>query len=487
MNVAPALHAAVSGAAASVKNRRFPRRIAILNDHVRIPYANGSSFASQMLYREFARRGHEVTVVGPADPAVRRSELPRRHILFPSLPVANHPGVFVPMPEPDALAEVERAGFDFVLAQTGTALADLGVWLRRRAGVPFVCVNTVHLPSLYTAALPEALYSNRVLTSALEESVIPWLERRAAAAYNQGDGLVVLSRGLARYWRERGVTVPIWVIPRSVEPKIFDVEPERDPFPGSFSRGHRLLVVCRHTREKALERLLRIFAARIAPASPEATLTLVGDGPDHELFRRMAEDLRVAHRTHFPGETPLANMPAWYRHADLFVYTSLSETYGQVVGEAQWCGLATVAFADDKGVSEQVENGENGYLVRPGPDETVADERFAAAVIALLEGGERRRAFARRARERCRTLRHPDRGIEAYYDVFDEAREHAVLTARAPNGFAEWQTLTSWRALHLMVYGAGRLRAPARMDLSRLRAPSWDGLCVELAERLLPT
>ena len=50
--------------------------------------------------------------------------------------------------------------------------------------------------------------------------------------------------------------------------------------------------------------------------------------------------------------------PKWYRHADVFVYTSLSETYGQVVSEALWCGLPVVAFVDDKGVD----------LSRPGYD-----------------------------------------------------------------------------------------------------------------------
>ncbi|HEX4352286.1 MAG TPA: hypothetical protein VHZ95_05215, partial [Polyangiales bacterium] len=38
----------------------LPKRIGILNDYVRVPYANGSSFASQFLFREFGARGHIV-------------------------------------------------------------------------------------------------------------------------------------------------------------------------------------------------------------------------------------------------------------------------------------------------------------------------------------------------------------------------------------------------------------------------------------------
>ena len=56
----------------------LPRHIGIINDYVKIPYANGSSFASQFLYREFTRRGHDVTVFGPRDPKAVGEELPRR-------------------------------------------------------------------------------------------------------------------------------------------------------------------------------------------------------------------------------------------------------------------------------------------------------------------------------------------------------------------------------------------------------------------------
>src|ERR1041384_7701119 len=61
---------AVEGESESATARRpgqWPERLGILNDYVRIPYANGSSFASQFLYREFKKRGHRVTVIGPDD------------------------------------------------------------------------------------------------------------------------------------------------------------------------------------------------------------------------------------------------------------------------------------------------------------------------------------------------------------------------------------------------------------------------------------
>src|SRR5438445_5313530 len=79
--------------AGAVNVPEWPKRIGILNDYVRIPYANGSSFASQFLYREFRKRGHRVTVIGPDDPTAKPADMPERAVSFVSLPLRNHPGV----------------------------------------------------------------------------------------------------------------------------------------------------------------------------------------------------------------------------------------------------------------------------------------------------------------------------------------------------------------------------------------------------------
>jgi hypothetical protein len=90
-----------------------------------------------------------VSVVGPSDPVATPAELPRRHVQLPSVPVRIHPGVRMPFPSREALATVAAQNFDLVLGQTNTALMQLGIWLRRTRGVPMLCVNTVHLASVY--------------------------------------------------------------------------------------------------------------------------------------------------------------------------------------------------------------------------------------------------------------------------------------------------------------------------------------------------
>ena len=448
-------------------------RIGLLNDYVRIPYANGSSFASQFLFRELTRRGHAVTVVGPEERSAPPEEMPPAHLGLAGLPLRNHPGVQLALPSRRGLAALAAAEFDLVLGQTCSALMDAGVWLRQRRGVPLVLVNTVHLPSVYNTLLPDGLDRHAVVQTVFQEHLVPFAEAHTVRAYNRGDGLVVLSPGLREYWESRGVTVPIHVIPRAVEPKIFDAEPGCDPFDPRARRGQRLLVVCRHVREKGIARLLRIFARHVVPRTPDASLTLVGDGADHVTFQEMAADLGIGDRTFFVGERSQTEMPTFYAHADLFVYTSLSETYGQVVSEALWCGLPVVAFADGMGVSGQIASGSDGVLVPPGPDVFHADEAFGASVCALLEDPARRHAYAVAARRHARHRSDPARCVARYYGAFDVARAHARRHP-GPRGTAdEAGLLGRWAGLHALALGLGLLRAPAVLNRNGAVAPTW--------------
>src|SRR5258705_2472773 len=150
-----------SGAAQPVTAPEWPKRIGILNDYVRIPYANGSSFASQFLYREFRKRGHRVTVIGPDDPTTKPADMPEHAVSFVSLPLRNHPGVHLAFPSRTRLQRLEDEELDMVLAQTGSAMLEAGGWLRARRGVPLRGGNTIHLPSVYNVVLPEALNQTR--------------------------------------------------------------------------------------------------------------------------------------------------------------------------------------------------------------------------------------------------------------------------------------------------------------------------------------
>jgi glycosyltransferase involved in cell wall biosynthesis len=320
---------------------------------------------------------------------------------------------------------------------------------------------------VYNVVLPDALHQVSSVNRLFEDRVMPWVESNTTDAYNAGDALVCLSPGLKRYWQERGVEVPIHVIPRAIEKRIFDQTGQADPFAPETKQGARLLVVCRHAREKEVDRLLRIFAQYVYPRIDSATLTLVGDGPESEDLKELAKELGIDHRTHFVGEQSLQQMPAWFRHADLFVYTSLSETYGQVISEALWCGLPVVAMDDGMGVAGQVTDGEDGFLIDPKGED--ADRQFGGYAELLLSKATLRRQMSEQATRNAKDRSDPDACVQRYLEVFEVAKDHAK---RNPGGsqLVAYRSLARWAGMHSTVAAMGLMRKP--VELNRNQAPT---------------
>jgi glycosyltransferase involved in cell wall biosynthesis len=125
---------------------------------------------------------------------------------------------------------------------------------------------------------------------------------------------------------------------------------------------------------------------------PGTRLLLVGHGTQAEQLRRRAHASPVAARVRFDGVQPHAELPPYYRAADVFVFASETETQGLVLAEAAACGLPAVAVSAP-GCDEVVRDGETGLLTK------VDAAALGDAVIGLLLDTERRAAMAGRARE----------------------------------------------------------------------------------------
>ncbi len=474
----PSVLDSVSPFASLAARHGRPLRVAILSDFTRIPYANGAAFQTRFLYQELRRCGHEVTVIGPRDPDATPDELAPGTIELPSVPLKTYPGVHIPLPLAAWVYDPSRWNFDIVFAQTTTMLMEFGIWLREMKGIPLLCVNTTHLVAAYDVLLPEKLSKNELLQAGVHITLRRPFEKLFAGIYNKSDGLVVLSDGLRSYWRECGVTAPIHVIPRAISPEIFDRPLGPDPFTHlDASSGPRLLCAGRHTREKSQDRVIRIFARQIAAKNEKATLTMLGDGPDMPFYQRVAKEEGVEDRVFFTGEVPFTQMPDWYAYADAFVHASLSETYGNVMGEALWCGTPTVAFADGMGVSSQIKDGVNGVLLSPGKGtagEAEADAAFGRAVHELLADPQMRarlgKGAARVARERCA----PAAVQQKMADAFQHAQDHlaacglrpAVSRPKAMQWLTTFQHFRPWTTVMSGIYLFGHLR-PAKKQAKK--------------------
>lgn len=91
----------------------------------------------------------------------------------------------------------------------------------------------------------------------------------------------------------------------------------------------------------------------------------------------------------FAGAVAHGEIPPYYQAADLFVFSSLTDTQGIVVLEAIATGLPVVAIRDDA-FTLMVKNGRNGFLVRP----TALPSQFARRIAVLLQDRRKWRKFA---------------------------------------------------------------------------------------------
>jgi glycosyltransferase involved in cell wall biosynthesis len=395
--------------------------------------------------------------------------------------------VHVPLPLDKTLFDPDRWDFDIVFGQTTSLLIEFGLWLRKMKGVPLLCVNTTHLPAAYEVLLPDWVARIPGVRQTVSNCLVGPFEQLFRNIYNESDGLVVLSQGLKDYWLSRGVRVPIHVIPRAVSSDVFDTAMGDDPYVAWLEsaelprRSRRLICAGRHTREKEQDRVIRVFAKQVLPQSPDAVLFMVGAGPDSRAYRNLAAELGAGQRIVFTGEVPFQEMPKYYRHADLFLHASRSETFGNVLGEALWSGTAVVAVADGMGASAQVQNRVNGALIENTSNDEQLDTRFGDAVISLLNDALTRRRFGREAARIARLRSSPEVVERLTAQTFEAAQRHARVTMPVPAiQRSRWVQLATtakhahrWALVMSGVYITGQFR-PHKASLGKSLHPSFS-------------
>ena len=122
-----------------------------------------------------------------------------------------------------------------------------------------------------------------------------------------------------------------------------------------------VLTIAKLYPRKGIDILLQAIS-QLETKVPDLCFAIAGDGPDEQILKQMAQDLRVEHRVMFLGDIRSKDIPALVKNCEFFVLPSRSEPFGIVLLEAMTFGKAIIATKVG-GIPEFVQDGFNGLLV----------------------------------------------------------------------------------------------------------------------------
>lgn len=324
-------------------------RIALVSNNY-TPYSGGVVSSLDAVVQELHNRGHEVCLVtldflgnNSRDPAwVYRVPCHMRCMYK-----ANH--MAVPFrADHHVLQILKKFKPDIVHVQHPVLLGVSGRNAARTLGVPVVFTHhTMYEAYAHYVPLP--------IPTRWLQAIIRCMVKRFCASV---DGIIAPGLAVKEKLECEGVRTPIALIPSAVQQFLLH---EHMPLKVRAADGvMQILVVSRFTKEKNLPFLFDALARLDVPYRA----FFAGYGNQYEMLKKYAYNtVRLSpdavRFVHHPEGDQLKKM---YQDADLFLFSSLTDTQGLVLAEAMAGGTPVIAL-DGPGQRDIIVSGENGFLV----------------------------------------------------------------------------------------------------------------------------
>jgi glycosyltransferase involved in cell wall biosynthesis len=372
------------------------------------PEVNGVALTVQGLEQGLRERGHEVSLLRPRQVGESAS-VDANQMLLRGAPLPHYPGLRFGLPATRRLLSAWRAAPpDAIYVATEGPLGWSALRAARKLGIPAATGFHTRFDA----------YMRDYGAAFLEQTALRWMRR----FHNRADATLVPTRELQAFLEARGFDNLVR-LPRAVDTVLFDPQ-RRDPALraawGIETDTPAVIHVGRIAAEKNLDLAVRAFRA-LQQVRPGARFVWVGDGPERARLAREHPDFV------FCGVQRGEALARHFASADLFLFLSRSETFGNVTLEALASGVPTVAF-DYGAAREHLRDGVHGAAIADGDD-----AGFIAACVRIGSDGALRAAMGMAAPAAVASLR-PERvaaDFDAILQRLQDARRPDARTATA--------------------------------------------------------
>lgn len=380
----------------SLSPMRRSRRIAVVTETYP-PEVNGVAMSIARVVDGLHRRSHELQLVRPRQRSAEPTDASTRGVRFREVltagwPIPRYPNLRMGAPSKRALVQLwslQRP--DVVHIATEGPLGWSALQAARHLKLP---VSSDFRTNFHA-------YGQHYRIGWLAKPILAYLRK----FHNRAQCTMVPTEALRAQLAASGFERLV-VVSRGVDTRLFDPRRRSEELRQRWGAAPDDLVlgyVGRLAAEKNLGAVVAAYDALRQSLGDAVKLVFVGDGPMRaELALRCPQAV-------FAGQRGGEDLAAHYASADVFLFPSLTETFGNVTIEAMASGLPVVAF-DCAAAAQCIQSGRNGLLAH---DESLP--AFVRATLLLAADDERRRAMGSAARDTAR--QHDWDGVVARFEA----------------------------------------------------------------------
>ena len=308
------------------------------------PEVNGVAMTLHRISNELRKQGHSVTIVRPRQSSEAQNAVYENETIVTGLPLPGYDGLRFGLPCRRKLKKVwSKKKPDIIYAGTEGPLGQSAIRAAEDLGIPIV--------SGFHTNFHE--YMKHYKLPILEKIVRGFLRK----THNRTLRTFAPSTDVIEKLEAMGIKEPR-LLGRGVDTELFDPKKSdqelRQRWGITDEDGIVALFVSRLAAEKNIPLAAKAFE-RIKASHAKVACVFVGDGPERSKLEKAHPDFI------FAGMQKGEDLARHYASADLFVFPSITETFGNVVTEAMASGLVTIAY-DYAAPGRYIKHSKSGYL-----------------------------------------------------------------------------------------------------------------------------